>query len=243
MSSAPEDRPWLYYIPGLDGTGKLFYNQAAPLAAHFNIHCSHLRETGKFTYKDLLADLVTEIQTNPYPVVVCAESFGGTLALQLALKHPELIAKLIIINSFPYFRNRVLLYTGQILLEFIPHELVTLGHNLATHLGIIGESLPSPDREKFASITEAVPKLATLQRLALIAKYDLRKQLRHINQPTLFIASREDRLQNSVQEAEYMASQMPQAQVKVIEGMGHVMLPSPNFSLLKVLEESNFLAN
>jgi pimeloyl-ACP methyl ester carboxylesterase len=54
----------------------------------------------------LVEDLVGVIGTlapSGAPAVVVGESFGGAIALSLALAHPELVAALVVLNSFPRF--------------------------------------------------------------------------------------------------------------------------------------------
>lgn len=234
--------PVLIFIPGLDGTGALFYRQEPELIKHFTVVTCSLRDSGNFTYKDLLEDLANLIlKLGKEPVTLCGESFGGTILLQFALAYPNLLEKLVIINSFPYFRNRALFITGRLLLEFTPYELIQLSRMAAVHLGLLAEDMAVEEREKFISITRKIPKLAVARRMDLIRGYDIRDRLSKINTQTLFIAGRQDRLQNSVLEAEFMASQMSNAKVKVLENMGHIPLPSPKCSLLEIFTETDFL--
>ncbi len=234
--------PLFPYIPGLDGTGELFYRQIPELARDFTVVTFGLRAEGDFTYEDLVEDLAALIgRLGCQSAMLCGESFGGTFALQFALSRPKLVDRLVIINSFPYFRNRALLAAGRILLEFIPFELLHLSRYVAATLGLIAENLKEEDRKKFIAVTSRVPKLAIARRMALVAKHDVRAKLGLIHAPTLLIASSRDRLQNSVVEAELMASLMPSAKIRVVEGMGHIILPSPSCSLCALFAEAGFL--
>ncbi|MEW6734885.1 MAG: alpha/beta hydrolase [Acidobacteriota bacterium] len=231
----------LLLIPGLDGTGELYYRQVPELAHDFQVVTFALRAKGDFTYEDLIDDLVRVIkELGSERVLICGESFGGTLALKFALAQPHLVERLIIINSFPYFRNRALLAASRVLLEFTPFELITAGRWIAAYLGLIAEDLPAEDRDKFLAITSRVPKLAVMRRIQLLWNFDLRNQLSQINIPTLLLASRRDRLQNSIAEAEYMAARIPAAKIHIIESMGHMPMPAPNCSLRGLLVEAGF---
>lgn len=235
--------PPLVFVPGLDGTGELFYRQEAELTKFFTVVTCSLRTSNNFTYKDLLDDLVNMIakDLSNSPITLCGESFGGTISLQFALNYPHLLEKLVIVNSFPYFRNRALFFAGRILLEFTPYELVQLGRMTSVHLGLLAEDLDNTDKEKFISITTKIPKLAVVRRMDLIKSYDVRNEISKITTPTLFIVGRKDRLQNSVEEAEFMASKMPNTKIKVLENAGHVPLPSHKCSLLEIFRETNFI--
>ncbi len=235
----------LIFVPGLDGTGELFYRQEKELAKHFMVVICSLRDSGDFTYKDLiqdLADLITKLDKGT--VTLCGESFGGTISLQFALAYPKLLEKLVIVNSFPYFRNRTLFITGRLLLAFTPYKFIQLSRVAAVHLGLLAEDMAVEERERFISITTKVPKLAIARRMDLIRGYDVRDKLSEITTPTLFLAARQDRLQNSVLEAEFMVSQLSNAKVKkvkILENMGHTPLPSPKCSLLEIFREMDFL--
>jgi pimeloyl-ACP methyl ester carboxylesterase len=234
--------PLLLYLPGLDGTGELFYRQIDDLARNFAVVTFGLRTEGSFTYKDLVEDLAALIDRLGFGrALICGESFGGTLALQFALARPDMLDRLVIINSFSYFRNRVLLNAGRILIDLLPNELLHLGRTAAAKLRFIAEDLAEEDLGKFISITSSVPKLAIMQRMALVAGHDVRGRLGEINCPTLLIASRRDRLQNSVVEAELMATLMPSARIRIVEDVGHILTPSHKFSLSALLAEAGFL--
>src|SRR5215212_8674968 len=95
--------PFLFFLPGLDGTGELFYRQIPELSRDFTVVNFGLRTEGAFTYEDLIDDISGLIEKlGCGKVTLCGESFGGTLALQFAAARPEMVERLIIINSFPY---------------------------------------------------------------------------------------------------------------------------------------------
>jgi pimeloyl-ACP methyl ester carboxylesterase len=54
----------------------------------------------------------------------------------------------------------------------------------------------------------------------------LRPRLSEIRTPALVVAGTADRLLNSVKAARLMASRMPRARLKLLEGTGHVALLS-----------------
>lgn len=229
----------LIYLPGLDGTGELFYRQIEDLTRAFSVVTYGLRTEGDFTYQDLTADICALIKTQNYDqVTLCGESFGGTLALQFALSHPKLVKQLIIINSFPYFRNRALLGFARVLFEFTPYEIVQASRRLMGYVGLLAEDLSPTDQVKFFELTHTLPKLALSRRLTLVRDFDVRNRLAQIDIPTLFIASRKDQLQNSVLEAEFMASQMSNAQIRALDNMGHLPLLSEKFNLYELLVEA-----
>jgi 3-oxoadipate enol-lactonase len=233
--------PPLVYLPGLDGTGQLFYRQAASLASHFTVITYNLRQDPPFTYADLMADLAALIQhCQAAPINICAESFGGTLALQFALNYPQLVRSLIIVNSFPYFRNRQLLIAGLLLAEFVPYEFIQWGRYWAVNWGWLGEDIPVAEKSKFLAITTTIPKLAIRQRLKLIYDFDVRPQLPALKIPLLLLASGRDRLQDSVAEAQLIASQITTAQLQLLPKYGHLPLLAGDCQLTEILLATGF---
>ena len=81
--------PLLVYIAGLDGTGELFYKQAPALARFYRVVTFRLREEGRFTYDDLTEDVAAVIRNaGESRATVVGESFGGTIAMQFAIRFP-----------------------------------------------------------------------------------------------------------------------------------------------------------
>src|SRR5262249_2776285 len=105
------DGPLLVNVSGLDGTGELFFKQATELARSFRVVTFRQRDDGNFTYEDLAEDIAAIVAANsasgsePRATIV-AESFGGGVALTFALRHPEMVVRLVIVNSFPRYRER-----------------------------------------------------------------------------------------------------------------------------------------
>jgi len=55
--------------------------------------------------------------------------------------------------------------------------------------------------------------------------------------PTLYLAADQDHLIPSVREARYMASRVPGATVRILEGHGHGCFLAPDLNLDQLLEE------
>jgi pimeloyl-ACP methyl ester carboxylesterase len=90
-------------IPGMDGTGTLFYRQVPLLARSYRVVTYALRESAP-TMDVLVADLagvIDAVAPAEGRVTLLGESFGGTLALSFALARPERVDRLVVLNSFP----------------------------------------------------------------------------------------------------------------------------------------------
>ena len=69
---------------------------------------------------------------------------------------------------------------------------------------------------------------AYMRRMAMIASLDLRPELHRIAQPVSLFASTDDHVVASLEEAREMAALLPNAELHVLEGAGHVVLPMPD---------------
>src|SRR5215510_12609926 len=90
-------------VPGINGSGRLFYRQVPRLRGTYRVATYSLRDNAaslEVLAEDLRA-VVDAVAPDGLPATVMAESFGGAVALTFALAHPDRVAALIILNSFP----------------------------------------------------------------------------------------------------------------------------------------------
>jgi pimeloyl-ACP methyl ester carboxylesterase len=227
-------------VPGLDGTALLFYRQAPILARRFQVETLPLPDDDSCTMESLVALLKEAVdrlarERAEEKVFLCGESFGGALSLSFALRHPERLAGLVILNSFPYIRQRVRIRLGPPLLKLMPWGAMPLVRRFTESRLHSSHTLPE-DIEEFHRRTRAIGRRGYIRRLELLREYDIRHELHRIEVPTLFLAADEDHLVPSVAEARFMAGRMPRAEVKVLEGYGHVCMIHHDFDLLAHVE-------
>jgi 3-oxoadipate enol-lactonase len=125
----------LVLVPGIDGTGKLFYRQIPGLERRFTVTPIRLRDDAQ-TMDDLVADLHDEIArlaADGGPVSLLGESFGGALTLSYAIAHPERVERLVILNSFAHFGSQARLWLGYHLLRATPWGMMRLVRQLNAH--------------------------------------------------------------------------------------------------------------
>jgi 3-oxoadipate enol-lactonase len=230
----------LILVPGLDGTALLFYRQAPILARRFHVETFPLPDNPSCTMESLVAELKETVDLiardrGEERVFLCGESFGGALSLSFALRHPERLAGLVILNSFPYIRQRVRIRLGPALLKIMPWGAMPLVRRFTESRLHSSHTLPE-DLEEFHRRTRAIGRRGYIRRLELLRGYDIRDELHRIDVPTLFLAADEDHLVRSVAEARFMAARMPRATVRVLEGYGHVCMIHHDFDLLEHME-------
>jgi len=110
----------LVLVPGIDGTGLLFYRQVPLLEQRYAVTTTRLRDEVR-AMDELVADLHQSIAAAADgPVTLLGESFGGALTLSYALAHPERIDRLLILNSFAHYTSPARLWLGYHLLRATP---------------------------------------------------------------------------------------------------------------------------
>jgi pimeloyl-ACP methyl ester carboxylesterase len=230
--------PLIVLVPGMDGTGQLFYRQVPSLARRYRVATYALREQA--TMEDLVEDLAGVVRAaapNERATVV-GESFGGTVALSFALAHPEFVDRLVILNSFPRFlpQSRLRLATWMLGAVPFPWQAMTAMRRL-TAFRLHSRYTHAREIRRFLVLTARTTRRGYLQRLRILREYDVRDRLTEIRAPTLFLASDRDHLVPAVEQARYMAHRVPGATMRVLEGHGHICLIAPNVHLGAILEE------
>ena len=217
--------PLLVYVAGLDGTGELFFNQAPALARSYRVVTFRSRDGGGFTYDDLADDVAAIINDlGERRATVVAESFGGGVALTFALRHPAMVERLVIVNSFARFSARRKIRLAVLLASVMPFWLTSQARWLTNGLGLRVEGVTAEDRRRFFKAIRTVKREGYLRRLQLIAELNLEDRLSEIQAPVLFVAGDKDLLIPSAREAHSMAARMPNARVAIVKGAGHACL-------------------
>lgn len=225
-------KPLALLVPGLDGTGLLFYRQVEPLSSRYRVLPWSFLVRSRFEFTDLVAELNEGVSREaPGPIVLVGESFGGVIAMHFALAFPERIRLLALINTFPYYRGRIRLGIGLRLLPGLRWKTARDLKDRIVDRILAVEGIHAEDRRRYREIVQRVDRGAYRRRLELSRSVDLRSRLGSISSNTILFASGRDRLVPSVQEAEWMASQIPNARLHVFPRAGHALLLTPGFSL------------
>jgi pimeloyl-ACP methyl ester carboxylesterase len=230
--------PLLIYVAGLDGTGQLFFKQAEILARSYRVVTFRSRDDGHFNYEDLTGDLAAIIRDlGEEAAMLVGESFGGTVVLCFALAYPQMVRRLVVVNSFPRFRNRLKIELGVLLASALPFRLLWPFRRAASAFGLFIDRVKKEDRRTFWRAIRSVSGEAYSRRLQLIAGLNIEERLCEIQAPTTFIAGDRDFLVPSAREARAMASRMPNANFRIINGAGHACLMGDRVCLGELLAE------
>jgi pimeloyl-ACP methyl ester carboxylesterase len=226
----------LVLVPGIDGTGLLFYRQLPLLERQYAVTRTRLRDDAR-AMEELVEDLHQAVTAaSDEPVTLLGESFGGALALSYAVAHPERVGRLVILNSFAHFGSPARLWLGYHLLRATPWGMMRLIRQLN------GRRLHSKqtDRDeirRFHDLMQATTREGYLSRLNILRNYDIREHLPTIQSPVLYLAADRDVVVPSVEQARLMTSLTPGARMRILEGHGHSCLIAPDMDLSAILGE------
>ncbi len=230
--------PPFVYVAGLDGTGQLFYKQAADLARDHTVISFPLRGAGRYKIEQLVADIAWIVRDAGFErATFLGESFGGLLTMATALAHPELFERIILVNTFPHFTQRARINLGVALFSLLPYPLMKAHRTKSARHVLFSPDVCEEDRRLFREHTGAVPREGYVSRLRIIRDTDLRPRLRDIKIPALVVAGTADRLIDSVTAARVLAGELPRAKLKLLEGTGHTALLSGRVRVREWLSE------
>lgn len=230
--------PPLIFVPGLDGTGLLFYRQARLLSHRFRVITFRLRDdaTDMATLVNDLAGHLDEAVPDREPVTVVGESFGGALSMHFALAHPERIRAMVILNSFRRVTPPLKLHAAIAGMQLVPWRTMQFVRRY-TSARLHSAHTHRDEIQKFLLLTAGTTRTGYRNRLRILTHYDIRDRLHEIAVPTLYLAADDDHLIPSVREATAMAARVPGAQLRVLAGHGHCSFLAPDIDINEILLE------
>lgn len=220
----------LLLIHGLGSSSRDWELQIPEFEQHFRVIAVDLRGHGRsdkplgsYSMRQFAGDAVQVLRAlGAVPAHVLGISLGGMVAFQLALDFPDLIDKLVIVNSVPELRPRNLadrLGFWQRLLIIRLSGMEKMGEVLAKRF------LPRPEQEALREIFirrwSENDKAAYLASLKSAFGWSVRDRLREIKTPTLVIGAEEDYFSTALKE-DYTAL-MPYASLVVIPDSRHAL--------------------
>jgi pimeloyl-ACP methyl ester carboxylesterase len=239
--------PLFVFLPGMDGTGRLLRSQTAGLERGFDVRCLAIPADDLTSWEVLTQKVVALIhaqlaEAGKRPVYLCGESFGGCLAMQVALHSPWLFDRLILVNPASSFHRRPWIAWGSQITRYLPESLYSLSSRLLLPFLANLERLAASDRVALLEAMESVPQETSIWRLSLLNQFHLPPaQLRRLTLPVLLLASGSDRLLPSLPEVHYLATVLPKTRVFVLPHSGHACLLEADVNLYEIMEKHNFL--
>ena len=229
--------PPLVYVPGLDGSGELLFAQEPELAEHFRLLRMRSRGDRRFGYDDLLDDVTRALDAHGIErATLLGESFGGTVALQYALRHPDRVSRLVLVSTFAYFSNRRLLELGLLLCRTFSPRTIFSGKRIVDRPTLRLDGVPRDVLGRLVATTRRQPPDGYVRRVELIAGYDVRERLGEIEVPALVIVGGRDRLVPPG-EGEAISTLLPRASLRILPHAGHACLLDRSISLVGLINE------
>lgn len=216
-------------LHGWGGNADSFFPVLNHLRSRFEVYAVDLPGFGRSSippgvwgveeYADMVYRFLRELKIDKAHIV--AHSFGGRVAIVLSALHPEVVDKLVLVNSAGLIPKRSFKYYIKVYSFKLLKRIYTL----------LGKDL-EPLYERYGSkdYKEAGELRAIFKR---IVNQDLRKYLPMIKAETLLVWGDQDR-ETPLYFGKVMEREIPNAKLVVFEGAGH-------FSYLDRLTDFNLL--
>lgn len=238
-------KPLFIFLPGMDGTGRLFYNQVKPLAAHFDLRAVSIPThdlTGWQALTEQVASLVRQQLSRSRPVYLCGESFGACLALKLAAHSPALYHRLILVNPASSYSRQPWMSWATQGARWLPNFLYPLSTLGLLPFLVAQDRVSTINRQALLKAMQSVAPQSAAWRLHLLSQFSLKKlPLHQITQPALVVASGADRLLPSQSEGDRLIKHLPNARKILLPQSGHACLLEKEVRLSSILQSQGFL--
>jgi pimeloyl-ACP methyl ester carboxylesterase len=226
----------------MDGSGKLLKSQSQ-IWQNFDVRCVAIPPHHGIEWLELTQQLVTLIQqqlkvNGGREIYLCGESFGACLAIKLMEKMPDIFTKVILINSASAFRERPWLHWGTYVTRMMP-DFIYRGSTLLL-LPFLAklEALNLRERQRLLRVMASLPPTTVSWRINLLEKFFLdQNKLNKYKKDVLIVASAEDQLLPSVEEAKRLKSLFTQSQISILPYSGHCCLLEKEVDLLKIIKK------
>lgn len=239
--------PLFIFLPGMDGTGKLLRSQTEGLETGFDVRCLAIPPNDLNPWPALTQQVVTLIRSelqkrDNKTVYLCGESFGGCLAMKVAIAAPELFCRLILINPASSLSQRPLLQWAAQFTPCVPDWFYQLSTHSLVPILAATERMTLQERNELLTAMRSVPAQTAIWRVSLVRDFDVTDQeLQRLELPVLVIASGHDQLLPSVSEAHRLVKRFPRAQMMILPYSGHACLLETETNLYNLLKAQKFL--
>lgn len=222
--------PPLLLIHGLGSSSRDWEKQVESFSKSFQVYAVDLRGHGRSdkprgpysisTFAGDIYKLISKLKLrSPHLVGI---SLGGMVAFELAVRYPNLLKSMVIVNGYPEMRvetlrERLMIWRRYLILELL--GLRGTGMILGKHL------FPNPEqadlRKLFVERWVENDKRAYRASLRAIVNWDVEDKLGEIRFPVLVVASEHDYM--PMEEKQVYTAKMPNAELVVIENARHAV--------------------
>ena len=185
-----------------------------------------LRELSIATLADAAAELIEGLALPR--VAVVGHSMGGFVAQELALRHPGLVERLVLVSTAPAFGGEDG-PTGLAAAEFLAARMepVNEGRRMQYIARQVVPTMVAPDcpltvQEAAVKVMAAHAPAAYRAALEAVVRFDARDRLGSLALPTLCVTGRLDTATPPA-DAERLAALIPDARLELVDGAGHLL--------------------
>lgn len=231
----------------MDGSGDLLLSQIPHLKLRFDIRCLSIPPNDLTPWSGLTAQTIDLIRhqvrhQDQRPIYLCGESFGACLAMLVAAQAPDLIHRLILVNSASSFHRNPWL---QWIATMTPLASAYLYRASTLAMLPLLISLSRVDRANQQALLFAMRRVTqqtAAWRLMLLSRFRAEAlSLRQFQRPSLIVAGNADRLLPSVDEAQRLAEYMPKAKTFLLPDSAHACLLEEEVNLCQILDINGLL--
>ncbi|KAL3653878.1 hypothetical protein CASFOL_003559 [Castilleja foliolosa] len=267
--SRSENSPVLLSLPAVDGVGLGLLLHHERLSKIFDIWCMHIPFADRTSFTGLVkfveSTVRLEYSRNPNrPIYLVGESFSGCLALAVAARNPDIDLILILANPATSFSKSQLQIQALIpLLTMIPEQVRSSLPYLLTLLTgapvkMVASAVASrvPVEQMISELSQkATAMFSNLSALSDVLttetlqwKLNMLKsgaayansRLHAVKAQTLILASGQDELLPSKEEAERLRGLLPNCEVRLFDDKGHALFLEDGVNLVSILTGASF---
>jgi pimeloyl-ACP methyl ester carboxylesterase len=221
--------PPLVFVHGAGEDGRIWQPQLAALADEFTVVAWDEPGAGRSSdvpadfvlpeYADCLAALIEAVALGPAHVV--GLSWGGTVVLELFRIHPELVATLILVDTYAGWKGSLPAEEVRARVEGVHRMLAAPAEEFDPTLpGLFAGDPPAEFVPLLGEMAAAVRPDSFRVALRAMAEEDQRDLLPRITVSTLLIWGEQD-LRSPLSVARQFEQAIPDTQLVVIPGAGH----------------------
>lgn len=175
-------------LPGLDGTGKFFFEIEKLLASQHSIRIMQY-PVHMFRYEDLRSWVEDRLPEGDF--IIVAESFSGPLAVMLAARKPAGLKGVVFVATFTRTPVRLPAWLT------VAIRVLPVGSRSFTWLVqplVMGRWASREFTQRFGAEMKRIPAATISGRLREILKVDVRATLRLLSVPFIYLRASNDRL-------------------------------------------------
>ncbi|KAF0914405.1 hypothetical protein E2562_028495 [Oryza meyeriana var. granulata] len=258
--------PTMLYLPGIDGVGLGLIRHHERLAKMFDMWCLHIPVEDRTSFEGLVEYVERTVKSEDQrarerPVYLIGESVGACIALAVAARNPDIDLVLILVNPGTSF-HKSQLQSLSAFLDLVPEPFHLTTPQLLNFLTGNFMKMPTIVGRRFSfqeagqalseitttllpsltSLLDVLPKESIVWKLKMLrtASSFVNSRLHAVKAQTLVIASWNDELLPSREEAERLRDTLQKCRIRNFRENGHKILLEAEFDLATAIKGAGY---